>query len=204
MKTILQITPQGVKCVDSYGDAAVKTPEIMLRTFVDWEFDLRSESRRESGELAKYVPSGNGITNWYFALDRDYDKQTVPKILITEGITFQSDNEFSTLKVVIPDTGTAELVSDMEGLASRKYTAEIGALDENARAVAIWQFPVAVKNRIFDMGETAVPPHVTTPDYYTAFEINSMLAAKANVIDVYTKQEIDTMIGGVETQLSEI
>ena len=45
-----------------------------------------------------------------------------------------------------------------------------------------------------------------TPDSNTASKayVEALLAAKANVIDVYTKQEIDTMIGGVETQLSEI
>lgn len=204
MRTILQISPDGAKMTDAYGDVAVSTPEIMLHTFVTWEFDLRSSERLSSGELAQYLPEGLDIANWYFAVDRDYDSSTVPKILITEGITLDTSGETSVLKIPIPQTGTAEMTADMTGQASRKYTAEIGAMDSSARIVITWQFSITVKNRIYAGENVETPPHVTYPDYYTAFETDAKLAAKANAADVYTKTEIDSMTGNIETQLSEI
>ena len=148
MRTILQVSANGAKVVDTYGDTAVNPPEIMLHTFLVWEFDLRSGLRREAGTLDKFPLLGYDITNWYFAVDSDYDSGTIPKILITEGITFNSYENYTILKVPIASTGTAEMVADMTDQASKRYTAEIGAMDSNARIILTWQFPIIVKNRI--------------------------------------------------------
>ncbi|MBR7120280.1 MAG: hypothetical protein IKC77_08785 [Lentisphaeria bacterium] len=204
MKTILQILPSGAKVVDKYGNIIVDTPEIMLHTSVVLEFDLRSEERVESGELDLFSPEKLNITGWYFALDCDFDHTTSLKILITEGIRCELSEGRALLKIPIANTGTAELVADMNGAASKRYTAEIGGLDANANMVATWQFQMTVKNRIFAGENAPAPPEVTTPEYYNAMQINSLLNAKADVGNVYSKTDIDSMLGNIEQQLAEI
>lgn len=204
MKTILQITPSGARCVDDYGDIMPETPSIMLNTFVSIEFDLRSEKRDDSGILERYLPDLETVTSWYFAVDRDYDRNTPPKILITDGITIDTSDTKTTLTVPIADTGTANLVEDMGSQPQRVYTCEIGGLDDQARMAVIWQFPITIKNRIYSSGSQPVPPEITFPQYYTAAEIKSLLSGKADKINVYTKSEIDSITGSIETQLAEI
>ena len=204
MKTILQITPSGVKTVDDYGDIISVPPVVMLHTCIDWQFDLRSEKRDDSGALERYFPALELITGWYFAIDRDYDMNTFPKLLATEGITLDTDDSKTVLHVPIPDTGTAGMVEDMGEQLSRQYTAEIGGFDADARIVVTWQFPVLVKNRIYSAGKQPAPPEITPPEYYTAIEVRSMLSGKADLSKVYQKEEIDRMIGNLENELMEI
>ncbi|MBO5990123.1 MAG: hypothetical protein J6R00_00560 [Lentisphaeria bacterium] len=202
MKTVLQITPSGARTVDSYGDTSVHTPELMLHTCVDLVFDLRSVNRNEEGALEKFVLSPGAVAGWYFAIDSDYISETSPKLLIISGITLETSEKETILTVPVADTGTAELVNDLEGKASGKYTAEIGALDAEGRNVYTWQFGVVIKNRIYNGGGTASVP--SPPEGYTALQINAMLAAKADAVSVYTKSEIDSMLGDVEQQLGGI
>lgn len=204
MKTILQITPAGAKNVDDYGDVISDLPVVMLHTCVDWEFDLRSEKRDESGALERYFRDLELISGWYFAIDRDYNTDTTPKLLITEGITLDTADNRSVLHVPIADTGTSGMVEDMGEQLSRQYIAEIGGFDVEARIAVIWQFPVLVKNRIYSAGKQPVPPEVVSPEYYTAAEVRSILAGKADLSKVYLKSEIDRMLGGIETELQEI
>ena len=204
MKTILQITPAGAKNVDDYGDVISDPPVIVLHSRVDWEFDLRSETRDDSGTLERHLRDLELISGWYFAIDRDYNRDTSPKLLITEGITLDTAGNRSVLNVSIPDTGTSGMVDDMGDQLSRQYIAEIGGLDVEAHTLVTWQFPVLVKNRIYSAGKQPVPPEVIQPEYYTAVEVRSMLAGKADSSNVYLKQEIDSMFGSIETELQEI
>ena len=202
MKIILQITPSGVKIVDNYGDAVTAPPELMLHASASLEFDLRSGKRKESGELESYIPEAGSITGWYFAIDRDYDNATLPKILITEGITFSDAGGSSILTVPIANTGTRNLVEDMNNQAYRKYTAEIGGMDSEARMAVTWQFSIMVKNRIYSAETSSVPPDVEEVKYYNAMEIKSMLAGKADIENVYTKQEVEAMMEGIEDEVN--
>ena len=204
MKIILQITPAGARIVDNYGDIATELPELTLHTCANLEFDLRSDKRNDSGILESYTPETDSITGWYFAIDRDYDNKTQPKILITDGITLDVSDDSAILSVPIANTGTRALVEDMNNQAFRKYTAEIGGMDSEARMVVTWQFTITVKNRIYAADSNSVPPDVDETEYYTAMEIRSMLAGKADIADVYTKNEIDFIIGTIESELAEI
>ena len=190
--------------MDNYGDLVTEPPDIMLHSCVDLEFDLRSEKRNEEGILEPFDPAASAITGWYFAVDRDFDRMTVPKILITDGITLKNSEDRFILHIPIPDTGTPALLEDMNNQASRKYTAEIGGFDADARPVVTWQFSITVKNRIFFSDSGITPPEITSPEYYTALEIKSMLSGKADRLEVYTKTEIDNLTGNIETLLSEI
>ena len=173
MKTILQITPSGVKVSDLYGDSA-RTPEIFLMSRADLTFDLRGSEQEKSGILTPFKPVRNDISEWYFALDRDFDSATTPKLLITSGISCQVLDNETLLCIDIPNTGADALVRDMAGKASQNYTCEIGAFDSEGRAIHTWQFEVAVKNRIYP---GTVPPEVISdPQYLTALQIKALLS----------------------------
>ena len=202
MKTILQITPGGVKTTDSYGDTAAGTPELMLFCRTGIEFDLRGTLRKTSGELEKYSGYLQDISTWYLAIDNDFNSTTPPKILVTSGITLVEDQESLLLKVPVVHTGTDALVSDMADRTTGSYTAEIGGIDSGGDIRITWQFPISVRNRIYTgSGSETV---AGDPDYYTAIQINAMLADKADRKSVYSRSEIDTMLGNVESELAEI
>ena len=192
MKTVLQISPSGARVADRYGDTAVSEPELMLHTRAELVFDLRGMVRGESGELEKFDFSGTQVSGWYFAIDRDYDSDTAPKLLITSGITFSVTENESLLSVPIADTGTPGLTADLNGKAQAKYTAELGALDSKGRNVFTWQFGITVKNRIYNGGASEYVP--VDPDYYTALQINAMLNGKADTSNVYSRNDIDSML----------
>ena len=221
MKTVLQITPCGVSVVDSYGDAPATSPELMLFCRADIEFDLRGTGRRNSGELEKFSIDPENIGSWYFAIDRDFDASTAPKLLIISNILLECSESETILKIAVPNTGTEALVSDMAGSELKKYTAEIGGINLNGDICYTWQFEITVKNRIYS--GNGMESIAKDPDYYTAVQTNALLAAKADRNDVYTRNEsdtlltskadrsdvyvrneIDAMLGNVENLLAEI
>lgn len=173
MKTILQITPSGAAVSDLYGDSA-KTPELILFSRVDLTFDLRGTDQDESGMLVPFAIPPFAVQEWYFALDRDFDSGTTPKLLVTSGITLEILEDKSLLHIVIPNTGFSALAEDMRGKAHQNYICEIGGFDAEAKAVVTWQFEIAVKNRIFAGN---VPPEVAAePQYLTAVQVRSLIS----------------------------
>lgn len=174
MKTILQITPSGAKVSDLYGDSAVNTPELILFSRVDLTIDLRSVEQGENGMLVPFALSPESVQEWYFALDRDFDSSSSPKLLVTSGISLEVLEDQTLLHISIPNTGSSALVQDMQGKASQNYTCEIGGFDSDARAVVTWQFEIAVKNRIYP-GNTP-PDVISDPQYLTAAQVKALIS----------------------------
>lgn len=50
---------------------------------------------------------------------------------------------------------------------------------------------------------TDLATHIKTW-FYTKTQVNSLMADKANVADVYTRTEINNMIGDIETLLADL
>ncbi len=187
MKTILQITSSGAKVSDLYGDTAVQAPELVLYSRADLLFDLRSSERDEDGKLIPLDFDPASVLEWYFAVDRDFDGASLPKLLVTGTVTLEAADGETLLKVSIPNTGSSAIIEDMRGKSLQNYTCEIGGFDSDGRAVVTWQFDMAVKNRIYPGN---VPPEVISdPQYLTSSQVKALISGAT---------------GFTEEQLSEI
>lgn len=184
MTNILQITPDGAKLCDEYGDTSCAALSFSLGQQLNLLFDLRGDAVGENGKLLPYAGSeADESAGFYFAVGSGWGAAAEVLLLRTGEISFARTAAGALLEVDIPDTGTERLIAALAGKANAEFFAEIGALDGNGKALAVWQFKVKINNRIYIGGEA--PPSVSgDPDYLTSAEVLAIIAERLENVDM--------------------
>lgn len=149
-KQIVRITPEGIaQLTDQRGHDSKLI--LTLGAAMQLEFDLREKMDYVSGilkpaNLAKFA----GCEVYYFALDSDFDGETLPKMIISSNAkVFKDDNGYTVMQVPIANTATEELMEAMKGKKYRRFMGEICGMNLEGVAKFAYQFPVTVNNRVF-------------------------------------------------------
>ncbi|MCQ2379050.1 MAG: hypothetical protein MJ016_07600, partial [Victivallaceae bacterium] len=200
---ILQITSAGAKLCDERGDSAGISLGFSLGQHLSLDFDLRG-SAGESGLLRPLDPAVFDVCrSFYFAISNAWNASLPPLFLRTEGISTRTTDTETLLSVAIPDTGTAPLVAALSGKSSAVFTAELSGLDDDGRAVFVWQFQVTISNRIY-LGGDAPESIAADPAYLTASEVLARIASASDraAADAAKTFEIGTVSGGTAAAVS--
>ena len=179
MTNILQITSDGARLCDEYGDRSCSALSFSLGQQLNLIFDLRGDAAGSSGKLTPYAGTEpDESVEFYFAIGTgEWENGASPLLLRTGEIAFSRSSSGAFLEIDIPDTGTAALAAALSGKANNVFCAEIGALDDNGKALAVWQFEVTVNNRIYLGGDA--PESVSgDPAYLTAAEVLAVIAGR--------------------------
>lgn len=202
VRSILQISNQGVRLTDEFGSSSGVALELMLGTAVRLEFDLRGESSADGGELAVYPADAFDSHASYFALDSVNRNSNTPALLKYSGITLEhSASGHNILTVELENNATDKIISAISGQTSGSFRAEIGGVDAQGRTLFAWQFDLSIRSRVF-IGE-ADETVTGDPAYYTAVQTLAMLDERCNGINAQLNSEIAEKIANpIELQFS--
>ena len=185
MTNILQITSDGARLCDEYGDSSCSALSFSLGQKLNLAFDLRGDSADTNGKLLPYAGSeADNSAGFYFAIGaKTWETPASPLLLRTGEIVFTRNNTGAFLSIDIPDTGTTNLVNALSGKPDGVFCAEIGVLDGQGKALAVWQFEVTISNRIYLGGEA--PGSVSgDPAYLTAAEVLAIISDRLENVDM--------------------
>ena len=143
-------------------------------------FDLRSAVGDPATHKLLPLPIADVTSDaYYLAIDNDYDRDTVPKLVIADGIQVFEQDDHTYFDAGIPHTALPGLLAavDKEGSVELSgeiggYSADGGSIDDADFAI---QFSIRIQNRIYIGGD--VPPEVESdPRYLTAEQVRALIA----------------------------
>ena len=209
IRSILKITNSGAALCDIYGSTAGVGLELMLGTGCLLEFELHKEASGTTAQLPDFPADQLTPSACYCALDFSCGNSDDPPLLIFTGVTLKADsNGHTVFTVPVNNSAVARIVSALKERSSAELFCELGGYDGEGNSLFAWQFKIIMRSRVYlgaaDGEETPLPD----PTYYTAVQIDAMLAAlKVGVPngDIHVKDEGSYFSGTtVETVLQEI
>ncbi|MBR7149706.1 MAG: hypothetical protein IKD01_01650 [Oscillospiraceae bacterium] len=117
--------------------------------------------------------------SFFFAIDGDFEKKTSPLLLRTSGITPESSESGTYLKVTIENTAVDTLLAALGDKKSVEFFCEIAGLSAAGTANFSWIFPVTVRNRLF-MGGDAPESVTSDPAYLTSAEVKAFVTSEVD------------------------
>ncbi len=175
VKSILKISGGNAEITDTYGQKS-GNPETKLGVAAMLELDLRSDTQDSNGYLLPYPAAELANAGaFYLALDADYDQETIPKMLLIEGVSLHYEADRVYLRAKLPNTARIQKLRD--AVAKEKsiplicefggYPAEEGV----DCAIFAWSFNLVIRNRVYlGEGATEPPPEPGNKEYLTAIE----------------------------------
>lgn len=177
IRSILKITNSGAALCDNYGSTAGISLELMLGTSCVLEFELRGESSGSSAVLPDYPAEQLAAASYYCALDFSCFNSDDPPLLIFTGVSIAADAAGHTVfSVPVNNSAVERIVSVMKERMTAELYCELGGYDAEGNSVFAWQFKVTMRSRVYlgaDNGNESIVPD---PAYYTAIQIDAMLA----------------------------
>lgn len=177
IRSILKITNSGAALCDNYGSTAGIGLELMLGTSCLLEFELRGESSGSSAVLPDYPAAQLSAASYYCALDFNCFNSDDPPLLIFSGVTVASDADGHTVfSVPVNNSAVDRIVAVMKDQMTAELYCELGGYDVDGNSVFAWQFKLTIRSRVYlgaDNGNESIVPD---PAYYTAVQIDAMLA----------------------------
>mgnify|MGYP000380331147 CR=1 FL=1 len=155
IKGILLVDNGVGRWVDEFGRAKSPDPVVTLGVMADLVLDLRSpviDQNDEDGALLPYpIAEFNGL-GLFFAMDNDYDEETIPPLTTAMGITVTSVNGKTILRVPLPDTGVPALETAIGVKPNINFLAELVGLNASNKAALSIETTLGMKNRIYKPG----------------------------------------------------
>lgn len=176
---ILRIGSEEHRWCDPYG-AQELPPRIIIGAKATLAIDLRCDPSPDDSELPPLPLSQLAdVVSWYFALDSDYDQDTIPPFLKTTGISVSQDADgYTILTAAIPDTDTPELRAAIASAETILFKGEIAGLDSSGAIVACFQFPLRMVNRVYLDGEPS-SEDAQEHQWLNAAEVRAIIASGA-------------------------
>lgn len=117
------------------------------------------------------------FASWIFYADVDYDHDTTPKLVITDGITIDEDG---CIHIPIDDTNTQEMAAYLGKAETKDLKAEIVGFNSGSTLPDFClQWDISIRNRIGEEGGgSPAPVHDSN---YTAAQVNALFAASNSV-----------------------
>jgi hypothetical protein len=171
IKGILLVDSGRGRWVDAYGKET-QAPIVTLGVMARLVIDLRSPFEGIDDDILPPYPisefSGLGL---YFAMDVDYDKETVPPITRSSGITVANVDGKTILDIPLPDTGIAAIEAIIKKSPETGFKNELIGLNAELKAALSIEMPLGMKNRVWRpelQGEEPEPPPVEDPEWLAA------------------------------------
>ena len=141
----------------------------------------------------------SGIASWRAAVDSDWDSKTEPMCRTVNGIAHNASTGLLTIPL---NANTVSFLDKLENRKSRDGYLEIRGYNYSGNVAMVIIIGIICHNTIDPEGDD----ELDVLDSNTASKgyVEALLAGKANVSDVYTKDEIDGMINNLENELAEI
>lgn len=117
------------------------------------------------------------IVEWTWYADSDYDLTTTPKLIVSSGISVDTDGN---IHIPILETNTAEIIAYLGKAETKDLKCELIGLaagDTTPAFVLQWEF--SIRNRIGDEGGGSPAP--VDDNHYTAAQVNALFAASNTV-----------------------
>jgi hypothetical protein len=150
---------------------------------------------------SKYQLSDLENKSFEYVVDPDFDTTDPAAILVNSGITVEeyTDSDGTGAQIVIPltSTNTEEIIALLgTTTASKAIGSELAGIEAGeSDPDFIAQFDLTVKNRRSSAGTT--PPTAVPSPYYTAVQIDALLATKADALP----SDAITLTGGATTNI---
>ncbi len=178
MTRILMIEGAAGTWIDEYGEGRA-TPEIAVGTHIRLRFDLRRPETDSAGGVMLPVDIDNiRSDSYYLALDNDYDRETVPKLLKMDGIALTEEEGRVYFEAEIPNTAYPGLLEAVALQQKVELHGEIGGYSaENGATSATFavHFSLMVCNRVY-LGGEAPSDVVNDPEYLNAAQVRALIA----------------------------
>ena len=140
------------------------------------------------------------IVSWSSAVDTDWDHASEPMCRTPDGIDTSSLSDG--LLCIPMNANTVSFRDKLNGKRSCNGFWEVRGYDSTGNVVIVMIIDIVCHSTIDYDGKDA--PDEPADNIATKAWTNAILSAKADAVSVYTKKEIDSMIGDVEQQLGGI
>ncbi|MBQ9755222.1 MAG: hypothetical protein IJV93_10810 [Lentisphaeria bacterium] len=155
------------------------TPSLAIGLLARFNLDLRTkETDAESILKSVKFEEFSGITNWYIAVDADFNQATAPLVFksgTVVTVTTTAENR-TVLSFEAPNTGTSALLEAVGKAKSIALQIEIGGFDSSGQLVFLVQFPLQLHNRVWVKGSEVPPEVASDPEYLTAAQVKALIA----------------------------
>ena len=194
MKIYYNITHQCL--VDGFNCQVNSKPVLFFGEKPVWELQLYQGEVGFAPERANL----SHVVSWCSAVDTDWDLASEPMCRTTTGIDI---SELSEGLLGIPmNANTVSFRDKLNGKRSCNGFWEVRGYDCTGNVVIVMIINIVCHSTIDHDGKDALDE--PADNIATKVWTNAMLSAKADAVSVYTKSEIDSMLGDVEQQLGGI
>ena len=144
--------------VDQFGNSAAD-PALTIAVSTKIVLDIRQPLERSASTsvdavLPAYPIAQLASTGLYFAMDSDYDQETIPKLIRTSDISVSTTDTGATqVEFEVPNTDIEALHTALNNGASVSFKCELGGVDDSAATVFVIQFSMGLRNRIYIPGD---------------------------------------------------
>ena len=155
------------------------TPSLAIGLLARFNLDLRTKEVDSESVLKSVRPEEfSGVSNWYIAVDADFNQATVPLVFksgTVVTVTTTAENR-TVLSFEAPNTGTSALLEAVGKAKSIALQIEIGGFDSSGQLVFLAQFPLQLHNRVWVKGAEVPPEVASDPEYLTAAQVKALIA----------------------------
>ena len=155
------------------------TPSLAIGLLARFNLDLRTKEVDSESVLKSVRPEEfSGVSNWYIAVDADFNQATAPLVFKSGTVvTVKTTAENRTvLSFEAPNTGTSALFEAVGKAKSIALQIEIGGFDSSGQLVFLAQFPLQLHNRVWVKGAEVPPEVASDPEYLTAAQVKALIA----------------------------
>ena len=157
----------------------VTTPSLAIGLLAKFNLDLRTRECDAESILKSVSPEEfSGVTNWYIAVDADFNQETAPLVFnygTVVSVTTTEGNK-TILSFEAPNTETPALLEAVGKAKSIALQIEIGGFDGAGQLVFLAQFPLQLHNRVWVKGSEVPPEVASDPEYLTAAQVKALIA----------------------------
>jgi hypothetical protein len=167
--------------VDQFGNSAAD-PALTIAVSTKIVLDIRQPLERSASTsvdavLPAYPIEQLASTGLYFAMDSDYDQETIPKLIRTSDISVSTTDDGTTqVDFEVPNTNIEALHTALNNGASVSFKCELGGVDDSGATVFVIQFSMGLRNRIYIPGDSPDTPDPEDPAWLPA--IRAIIAAE--------------------------
>ena len=155
------------------------TPSLAIGLLARFNLDLRTKEVDSESVLKSVRPEEfSGVSNWYIAVDADFNQATAPLVFksgTVVTVTTTAENR-TVLSFEAPNTGTSALLEAVGKAKSIALQIEIGGFDSSGQLVFLAQFPLQLHNRVWVKGSEVPPEVASDPEYLTAAQVKALIA----------------------------
>ena len=155
------------------------TPSLAIGLLARFNLDLRTKEFDSESVLKSVRPEEfSGVSNWYLAVDADFNQETAPLVFksgTVVTVTTTAENR-TLLSFEAPNTETPALLEAVGKAKSIALQIEIGGFDSSGQLIFLAQFPLQLHNRVWGKGSEVPPEVASDPEYLTAAQVKALIA----------------------------